>query len=249
MTPAHLIQIAEDSPSQATILQCMLQANGFKVSAATNGREALESVRSRRPAIVVSDVLMPEMDGYELCRSIKSEESLKDIPVILLTALTDPEDIIKGLNCGANHFVTKPYSEEFLIQRLNYLIENRESHTATASDAGVEIFFSGYKYVVKADRVQILDLLFSTFENAVMKSRELEKANRKLLDALETIKTLRGLVPICACCKKIRNDHGYWQQVEVYVEEHSEAEFSHGICPECMRTLYPQYAQRVAAAQ
>ena len=61
--------------------------------------------------------------------------------------------------------------------------------------------------------------------------------------ALGQIKTLRGIVPICASCKKIRNDAGYWQQVDVYVHNHTEADFSHGICPECMEMLYPEFGQ------
>ena len=64
----------------------------------------------------------------------------------------------------------------------------------------------------------------------------------ELQRALAEIKTLRGIVPICASCKKIRDDHGYWSQVEVYVRDHTEAEFSHGICPECMKKLYPEFA-------
>lgn len=70
---------------------------------------------------------------------------------------------------------------------------------------------------------------------------ELEARNRELQEALEKVKTLRGLLPICASCKKIRDDQGYWQQVEVYVREHSEAEFSHGLCPDCIKKLYPEF--------
>mgnify|MGYP001244480900 CR=1 FL=1 len=65
----------------------------------------------------------------------------------------------------------------------------------------------------------------------------------ELRHALDQIKTLRGIVPICASCKKIRDDKGYWSQVEVYVRDHTEAQFSHGICPECMTQLYPEFAQ------
>ena len=69
----------------------------------------------------------------------------------------------------------------------------------------------------------------------------LEARNKELEEALSKVKTLRGLLPICASCKKIRDDQGYWQQVEVYVRDHSEAEFSHGLCPDCAKKLYPQY--------
>jgi len=72
---------------------------------------------------------------------------------------------------------------------------------------------------------------------------ELEKTIQELQSALEQIRTLKGLVPICAWCKKIRNDKGYWEQVEAYVSKHTEAQFSHGICPDCMRKLYPEFCE------
>ena len=108
------------------------------------------------------------------------------------------------------------------------------------SEMGMEILFAGQKHLINSSRMQILDLLFSTFENAIQKNRELEQANKELKESLETVKTLRGLIPICANCKKIRDDEGYWHQVEEYVREHSEAEFSHSICPECVKKLYPE---------
>jgi len=72
----------------------------------------------------------------------------------------------------------------------------------------------------------------------VEKTSELEKANQELKNALAEIKTLRGIIPICSNCKKIRDDQGFWQQVESYVMKHTEASFSHGICPECVEKLY-----------
>ena len=76
----------------------------------------------------------------------------------------------------------------------------------------------------------------------VIKRREVEESRVK---ALNEVKILRGLLPICASCKKIRDDHGYWNQIETYIRDHSEAEFSHSICPDCMRALYPEYADKV----
>lgn len=71
-----------------------------------------------------------------------------------------------------------------------------------------------------------------------------ERKNKELQEALENIKTLRGMIPICANCKKIRDDEGYWQDVAVYVHDHSEADFTHGICPDCMVKLYPEYVNK-----
>lgn len=74
-------------------------------------------------------------------------------------------------------------------------------------------------------------------------NEELQQRNEALEAALAKVKLLSGLLPICAACKKIRDDEGYWQQVEVYIKEHSEAEFSHGICPDCLERLYPEFSE------
>ena len=73
---------------------------------------------------------------------------------------------------------------------------------------------------------------------AYKKKREITE---KLEDSLQEIKVLRGILPICASCKKVRDDHGYWSQIENYIREHSEAEFSHSICPDCVKKLYPEF--------
>jgi hypothetical protein len=71
--------------------------------------------------------------------------------------------------------------------------------------------------------------------------REKERLIEELQKALSEVKTLRGYLPTCSNCKKVRNDQGYWLQIEAYIQEHSEARFSHGICPECAEKLYPEY--------
>ena len=77
-------------------------------------------------------------------------------------------------------------------------------------------------------------------EELLAKNAEFEKVNSDLKQALDNIKTLKGLLPICAYCKKIRDDSGYWQQMETYVRDHTNADFSHGICPECMKKYFPK---------
>ena len=79
-------------------------------------------------------------------------------------------------------------------------------------------------------------------EDLQQKALELEKANQELQALLDNVKTLRGLLPICASCKKIRDDKGYWNQIESYIRDHSEVDFSHGICPDCAKKLYPDIA-------
>ena len=104
---------------------------------------------------------------------------------------------------------------------------------------------------IKTGSREVMELVnsFNAMREGVINARdkchyyieELKQGNEKLAEALAKIKTLRGLIPICSSCKKVRDDKGFWKQVEAYVSEHSEAEFSHGICPDCMKKLYPEY--------
>ncbi|MBW1734169.1 MAG: response regulator [Deltaproteobacteria bacterium] len=174
------ILIVEDSPTQALKLKYLLEGHDYRVAVAENGRKALEYFREHTPDLVISDILMPEMDGYEMCRRIKAREALKDIPVILLTSLSDPVDVIRGLQCGADGFLTKPYREDFLISRVKSALINRELRRSGSGDWEFKIFFRGEQYTINSDRMQMVDLLFSSFENAVQKNQELEEAIREV---------------------------------------------------------------------
>lgn len=182
------IVIAEDSPTQAEQLKYTLEVHGYRVMAATNGREALGLVRAEKPDTVITDIVMPEMDGYELCRQIKMDKEIRNTPVVLLTSLSDPADVIKGLECGADNFITKPYDEKTLLSRIEYLRLNRQLHETESLQMGVEVMFGGQKYAITSDRLQILNLLISTYESAVGKNRELEQVQgdlRRLNEQLE----------------------------------------------------------------
>jgi DNA-binding response OmpR family regulator len=102
------VLIVEDSPTQAKKLSYFLEEHGFQCLLARSGKEGLESMREHVPTLVISDVVMPEMDGFEFCKRVKLDASLKDTPIILLTSLSDTSDIIGGLECGADNFITKP---------------------------------------------------------------------------------------------------------------------------------------------
>jgi len=174
------ILVVEDSPTQSEYLKSILEQRGFHVSVASNGKQALESVLRQKPTIVISDIMMPEMDGYELCRQIKSDELLKDIPVILLTSLSDPADIVRGLLCAADNFIVKPYDEKYLFSRIEYILVNRKLRKHAGTQLGVEIYFAGQRHSITSDRLQILDLLFSTYETAIQKNKELLHVQEEL---------------------------------------------------------------------
>ena len=180
------ILLVEPSMTQAMNLQFTLEKNGYDVSVSRNGRHALESISLQKPTMIISAVVMPEMDGYELCRQMKADEKLKDIPVILLTSLADPQDVIRGMECGANNFIAKPYDEKFLLSRIRYILANQELRKISLSEMGLEIFFGGRKYFITPDRIQMIDMLFSTYEMAVQKNLELESTRANYLAVLTT---------------------------------------------------------------
>ncbi len=176
------ILIVEDSPTQLEQLRYILEQNGYLVKAAREGLTALNMIRESAPDLVISDIVMPELDGYSLCRIVKEDPKLKEIPVMLLTNLSDPQDVIKGLQAGADNFLTKPYNENFLLSRISYILLNREiRQNNISSDMGIDIFFGGKKYFINSNRMQIIDLLLSTYENAIQKNTELAEANQQLI--------------------------------------------------------------------
>ncbi|MDA8387353.1 MAG: response regulator [Nitrospiraceae bacterium] len=177
------ILIVEDSPTQAEGLKHVLEHNGYNATVARNGREALAHMRSRGPDLVISDIVMPEMDGFALCKKIKTDEDLGNIPVILLTALSDAGDVLKGLECGADNFITKPYDKNYLIRRIINALSAAGTREKEQAGKAVEIIFGAQRYFIVSGRKRILELLLSTYETAVMKNRELTVAQQELKQA------------------------------------------------------------------
>jgi PleD family two-component response regulator len=169
---------------------CNALNDEFELEFALDGKSALERVQSSPPDLILLDILMPGMNGYEVCKRLKADKRSRDIPVIFISSKNGEKDETKGFELGAVDYITKPFSLPIVKARLR-------THLKVQS---------------------LID---------------------ELRRALSEVKRLSGLLPICANCKNIRNDQGYWEQMEVYIKERSEAEFSHGICPECAKILYP----------
>ena len=199
------ILVVEDSPTQAEQLKHILEQHDYSVSVANNGKEALSLINKHKPTIVISDIIMPEMDGYQLCRQIKADENLKEIPVILLTSLSGPTtDVIKGLESGANNFIMKPYNEEYLLSRINYIIANRELRKSENLEIGIEILFAGQKYFINSERRQILDLLLSTYEEAVRINEKLRVKQKELARANEVLNGLYRIAKEINWCTSVQ---------------------------------------------
>ena len=200
------IMVADDSKMNLRILVEALGNEGYTVRPALSGRIALEAARREIPDLILLDILMPDMNGYEVCEALKRDARLKDVPVIFISALGDVADKVKGFSAGGVDYISKPFQTEELLARV-------ETHLTLRN-------------------------LQKDFEK---KNTRLLELNERLQQALDEIKTLKGILPICGHCKKIRDANNSWQTMEDYVSDHSEARFSHSVCPECAKKYYPDY--------
>jgi signal transduction histidine kinase len=197
--PEQPILIVEDSLTQAEALRHTLEAYGYSCLTARDGNEALAAVREQPPALIISDIVMPEMNGYAFCKAIKSDARFKQVPIILLTALTDSSDIIRGLECGADSFVTKPYTEDYLLSRIHDLLTAYREGKSEKAESSIELEFQGQRVAITAGRHQILDMLLSTYEQCVQinhklrsREQELEAANARLAELYEAEQRARA---------------------------------------------------------
>jgi signal transduction histidine kinase len=183
------ILIVEDSPTQAEQLRLILEDAGYTVDHAADGRIAVERFALATYGAVISDIMMPNMTGYDFCREIKKQPRGRETPVILLSTLSDPMDIIRGLECGADNFVTKPYEPDQLLARVRTVLQNREIRGAGKVSFGVEVMFLGKTFLISSEKEQILDLLIATFEDIVRTNRGLQESKAALTAAKQEIES------------------------------------------------------------
>ena len=184
--------IADDDLTYRRMLKALLAKWGYDVLVTSDGNAAWQVLQSPdAPQIAILDWMMPGKDGVEICRQIRECSQSDPKYIILLTSKGGKEDVVSGLDAGADDYITKPFESEEL-----------------------------------RARVQV-------GERILKLQSELATRVKELQEALDKIETLEGILPICMYCKKIRNDQNYWQQVESYISQHSQAEFTHGLCPEC----------------
>jgi PleD family two-component response regulator len=199
-TPATVL-IVDDNAKNVQVLGTILMDAKYRVAVAHRGQLVFDLMPKVKPDLILLDIMMPEMDGYEVCRRLKADPTTAEVPIIFLTAKTETDDIVLGFELGAADYVTKPFRAKEMLARV-------QTHIALTQ-----------------------------------LQQNLKKKNQELEEALASVKTLSGLLPICAHCKKIRNANDEWQSIETYVSEHSEADFSHSICPDCARTHFPEYGE------
>jgi PleD family two-component response regulator len=187
MNKKPTILAVDDTELNLDILTRLLKE--YDVIPALSGEDALEIAQNEDIDLILLDIMMPMMNGFEVGRCLKSNPAKCDIPIIFITAKTDEESIAKAYEIGGADYVTKPFMPGELLARVKLQLN-------------------------------------------------LRKTIQELKDSITNVKRLNGMLPICAHCKKIRDDKGYWNQIEEYLSMHSDACFSHGMCPGCSDELY-----------
>jgi CheY-like chemotaxis protein len=191
------ILIVDDQEADVSLLEQMLRGAGYVSIASTRDpHEVCELHRKNRYDLILLDLHMPGLDGFQVMEGLKEIETGSYLPVLVITA--QPDHKLRALKAGAKDFVSKPFDLAEVLIRVYNMLEVRLLHLETKK---------------LYDRV--------------------EAANRELTQALSEVKVLRGILPICSYCKKIRDDKDYWHSVEGYISNRTDAQFSHGFCPEC----------------
>ncbi|MDB5310901.1 MAG: copR [Gemmataceae bacterium] len=199
------VLIAEDDTVSRTVLERTLRGWGHDVIVTRDGAEAWATLLTENaPRLAILDWMMPGLEGPEVCRRVRALALPVPTYLLLLTAKGQTEDIVTGLDSGADDYVTKPFDRQELRSRI------RVGERVLALQQGL------------ADRVRDLEV------------------------ALGQVKELKGLLPICAYCKAVRDDRNYWHRVETYITANSAARFTHGICPGCWKdVIEPELASQV----
>ncbi|MDD3573837.1 MAG: response regulator [Methanospirillum sp.] len=178
-TSLHVL-IVEDNRTQAEYLRHLLEKRENRVTVANNGFEALAKIEEEKPDIILTDVMMPDMDGYTLCKKVKTHEKFHNIPIILVTHLYSPVDVIKGLEAGADNFIIKPYDPEYIFSRIAGIMQAKDHPETDEPDQPLDVVFSSEVHTIASSRMQILNILLSTYETAVRNNSELQVAHERL---------------------------------------------------------------------
>lgn len=200
--PARIL-VVDDTAFNLKIIFDLLDKEHYEVLVAQSGKKALEILEATEPDLVLLDIMMPELDGFDVLKKIKAHPSWNEIPVIFVTAKSSHDSLVEGFQLGAVDYVTKPFQANELLARIQTHVALRKAH------------------------------------------RDLEKQHAKLESALAEIKTLQSLLPICFSCKKVKDDKGYWMKLEEYLSATMQVKISHGLCDDCLKTLYPNEANRI----
>jgi len=199
----NLILIVDDVPKNLQLMGKILRDRGYEIAMATNGKEALETLKDIHPDLILLDIMMPEMDGYETCKIIKANKDFQDIPIIFLTGRSDTDDVVKGLKLGAIDYVSKPFNTSELLLRVSTYLELKKSRDLLRQknkeleelNASKDKFFSIISHDLKSPfqgLIGLTELLYEDIESMKKEdilefTKMINESSRNLLSLLENL--------------------------------------------------------------
>lgn len=244
MSASLRVLMAEDSEDDVLFISREIKKGGYSlIHESVDSRESMKRVLEEKTwDVVISDYVMPGFGGMEALRVLK--ESGQDLPFIIVSGKIGEDIAIGAMKAGAHDYILKGN-----LARLVPAIERelKDAETRRQRRLADEALKKAYEdlEVKVAERTAELKDANEALKNEVEMRKAAQEEREVLIhdlqQALAEVRTLSGLLPICSSCKKIRDDTGYWRQIEEYISKHSEAEFTHGLCPSCAEKLYPEY--------
>lgn len=173
------IAVVEDNQTNIDLIRYQLDAEGFDIFIEKTGKKGMKMIKEKEPDLVLLDIGLPDIDGFELCKALRSDVKTKNYPIIMLTARTEDNDRIEGLKLGADDYITKPYNAEELILRIKNLLKRTERY----KDSGSIINIKGLSIDINKREVQVnkkpISLTFSEYQILIMLVENLGKIIQK----------------------------------------------------------------------
>jgi PleD family two-component response regulator len=208
-----VVLLVDDHDIEAELVRSALRSDlDIEVHHCSDGDKAVEEAYLIQPTVILQDLGMAERNGLSIISQFRATSATQDIPIIVYSGWDDPKIKSVVFSIGANDFLVKPAEPLEFAARLRYHSRAFQNHRR---------------------RLEMERALRASEERLKQSNDTLLATNRKLTEALTQVKELRGLLPMCAYCRRVRNDKNYWSQLEAYVVEHSDVELSHGVCEEC----------------
>jgi len=176
-TSQGYILVVDDCEDQRELLRHTLERGGHRVAVAASGEDAIARLREERPSLVISDVSMPGMSGFELCQAVKKQA--RDVPVLLVTALWDVKYLLNGLTAGADSYLIKPLNRQMLIDRTESILQGRPVEGERSDPEALFTYrFEGEEHTIPHSRRQILEILIASHESTI-RDKTKSLANRR----------------------------------------------------------------------
>jgi DNA-binding response OmpR family regulator len=221
-----MILLVDDQPFVAEVIRRFLASEpALILHYCSDPNEAIEVANRIRPAVILQDLVMPGVDGLAIVGRFRANPATKDTPIIVLSSKEDAQTKSLAFSIGANDYLVKLPEQLELVARVRY---------------------HAIAFLSRLQRDEAFRALRESQQQLLESNAALLASNQQLGEALSHVKVLRGLLPLCCYCKRVRNDGQYWGQIEEYLRENSDLQISHGICDECYQTQVAVLKQKVS---